>query len=75
MLVLTMVTTMPKSIKPKMSNDLLAPFDSQISDIVYDDGCVEIKLLGDDLCELLFDEKDLEAMLSFLRSNKMKEKK
>lgn len=66
---------MPRSIKPKMSNDVLAPFDCQIDDVVYDGGCLEVKLVGDDLCEILFDEKDLESMLSFLRSNKMKEKK
>lgn len=66
--------TMPRSLKPKMSNDVLAPFDSCIDNITYDEGCLVVSVNDINGFEMLFDEKDLESMLSFLRSNKMKEK-
>lgn len=69
---------MPKSIKPKMSNDVLAPFDNRIHSVTYDEGTLELIIedhYGDSGIAVCLDEKDLESMLSFLRMNKLKEKK
>lgn len=64
---------MPKTIRPTLSKDMLEPFDSDITSIVFQEDCLEVYIKTDCPTDMiLFDEKDLERMLNFIRVCKEK---